>query len=71
MAVSLQVTELCKIKLIKQCQAGGQYVSLKEGKRAACTLKMAVLFRAEKAENVKFLQVPQSYWPFPVLFRLF
>lgn len=53
MAVSLQMTELHKIKFIEQCQAGGQYVSLKEGERAACTLKMAVLFRGDNAENVE------------------
>lgn len=73
MAVSLQVTELCKIKFIEQCQcqAGSQYASLKEGERSACTLKTAVLFRGENAKNVKFLPVPQSSWHFPVLFRLF
>lgn len=55
MAVSLQVTELHKIKFIErcQCQAEGQYVSLKEAERAACTLKMAVLFRGDNAENVE------------------
>lgn len=53
------MTELHKIKFIEQCQcqAGGQYVSLKEKERAAYTLKMAILFRAE---NVEFLQIPQS-----------
>lgn len=53
MAISVQVTELRKIKFIEQCQAGGQCVSLKEGERAACTLRMAVLFRGENAEDVE------------------
>lgn len=46
-------------------------MSFKKGLRAVYIPKMAVLFRAEDAGNVEFLQVPQSYCHFPVLFRLF